>query len=350
MKDFDASGEIIDQLNRCRNRGGRLRIQGKGSKAIAFSDDSELLDISSHSGVIAYDPAELMIRVRAGTDLRELEALLAAEGQYLAFEPMQFDGKGTIGGAVASGLAGPGRPVRGSARDHVLGVTLLNADGQILSLGGQVMKNVAGYDISRLMAGSWGTLGVLLDISLRVLPLPDIELTSVLDLETDSAMNLLAGLRRSGAPLTASLYDGRSLYMRFSGHARRVEKWHVKTGSDRQMDNSIWERERKKRYDTGRDKNTARNKTLFCLNLPITADSTGFDDHIVDWLGLRRWVSTDMETSHVYGAVRRMGGYAQPLLHSGVPDPFSGLDAVALKFHQRLKMAFDPLGLFESPV
>jgi glycolate oxidase FAD binding subunit len=174
------------------------------------------LDVSGHRGIVAYEPTELVITARAGTPLAEIEALLAANNQMLPFEPPHFSEQTTLGGMVAAGLSGPRRPWGGSVRDAVLGVKLLNGRGEVLRLGGQVMKNVAGYDVSRLMVGAMGTLGVLLEVSVKVLPRPACERTLVFDSTTKPP-------RLSEMPISASLeLDGR-LYLRLSASSRCVE-------------------------------------------------------------------------------------------------------------------------------
>ncbi len=150
-----------------------LAIIGGGSKQfMGRSIQAEDFDVGAHQGIVSHEPSELVVTVRAGTPLEILETALAERGQMLPFEPPRFGERATIGGTIACGISGPRRPYAGAARDFVLGVKLLNGRGEILRFGGQVMKNVAGYDISRLMTGAMGTLGALLEVSLKVLPTP----------------------------------------------------------------------------------------------------------------------------------------------------------------------------------
>ena len=172
-----------------------------------------------HRGVVRYDPAELVLTARCGTPLAEVEALLARHGQRLPFEPPAFGATATIGGTVAAGLAGPARVAHGPVRDYVLGARLLAGDGRVLRFGGEVMKNVAGFDVARLLAGSLGILGVLLEVSLKVLPLPAGTLTLRQSLAAPAAMDLLASLARRGVPLSGSFWSDGELLVRLEGAA-----------------------------------------------------------------------------------------------------------------------------------
>ena len=169
---------LIARIRDAADRGTPLRIRGGGSKDFYGGPlQGEPLDTSSLTGIASYEPSELVVTVRAGTPLAELEALLAKQGQCLPFEPPHFAGRATVGGMVAAGLAGPSRASVGPVRDYVLGLSLVNGRGELLTFGGQVMKNVAGYDVSRLMAGALGTLGLLVEVSLKVLAVAPAEAT-----------------------------------------------------------------------------------------------------------------------------------------------------------------------------
>ncbi|MEX5452570.1 glycolate oxidase subunit GlcE, partial [Stutzerimonas stutzeri] len=169
----DASALLLDQVNQALAAKTPLRIQGSGSKAfLGRAAEGQLLDVREHRGIVSYDPTELVVTARAGTPLAELEATLDEAGQMLPCEPPHFGEGATVGGMIAAGLSGPRRPWSGSVRDFVLGSRVITGQGKHLRFGGEVMKNVAGYDLSRLMAGSFGCLGVLTEISLKVLPKP----------------------------------------------------------------------------------------------------------------------------------------------------------------------------------
>src|SRR5690349_2674633 len=207
---MDDSARLVAQVQRAVAQHTPLRIRGGDSKRFLGRDvQGEELDTRSHRGVVAYDPTELVITARAGTPLVELYAVLDDADQMLPCEPPLFDGKGTLGGAVAAGLSGPRRPWAGSMRDFVLGCRVITGDGDHLRFGGQVMKNVAGYDMSRLLAGSFGSLGVLTEVSLKVLPKPRARRSFALTVGADDAMRELSAWRKAALPVSGACYaDG----------------------------------------------------------------------------------------------------------------------------------------------
>ncbi|MCX7169294.1 MAG: glycolate oxidase subunit GlcE, partial [Proteobacteria bacterium] len=179
----DLTQQLAGRIRSAAASGQALRWRGGGSKDFYGQElDGEIVDTRGHSGIVAYEPSELVITARSGTPLAEIEAALAREGQMLGFEPPHFGSHATLGGCIAAGLAGPRRASAGAVRDFVLGIRLLDGTGCALNFGGQVMKNVAGFDVSRLMAGSLGTLGLFLEISLKILPKPRTELTLRLEM------------------------------------------------------------------------------------------------------------------------------------------------------------------------
>ena len=210
-----------------------LNITAGNSKAflgrVACGQD---LCINEHRGIIHYQPTELVITARAGTLLSEIEQTLAEQGQMLAFEPPYFADTATLGGAVACGLSGARRPFAGSVRDFVLGCKIINGKAEVLSFGGEVMKNVAGYDVSRLMAGAMGSLGILLEISLKVLPKPPIEQTVCFELSPTEAINKMAQLSVQCLPVSGLSHDGRRLYIRLSGPETAVRASAKKIGGE----------------------------------------------------------------------------------------------------------------------
>ena len=190
--DRDCSAEIAACVAAACGERTALAIRAGGTRDFyGRAVDGEILDVAAHRGVVAWEPAELVLTARAGTPLAGIEALLESEGQMLAFEPPRFGAASTLGGAIAAAMSGPRRPYAGAARDFVLGVRCVNGRGELLGFGGQVMKNVAGYDVSRLMCGAFGTLGVLLDISLKVLPRAQQELTLERQCDQDEAIRLM---------------------------------------------------------------------------------------------------------------------------------------------------------------
>ena len=232
--DADLTGRLQSQVLDAVNTGQPLQVRGGGTKSFygRRPGSAEVLDTSGHRGVLAYEPSELVITARGGTPLAEIEQVLAEAGQMLPFEPPHFGPGATIGGAVAAGLAGPGRPWRGAVRDVLLGVRLLDGQGRDLRFGGQVMKNVAGYDVSRLMAGSMGTLGVLLEVSIRLVPRPRTERTLVMDLAPTASCELLRELRVRPVPLSGACYSQDRLYLRLAGHASVLDAFHRDRGGE----------------------------------------------------------------------------------------------------------------------
>ncbi|MGR8920473.1 MAG: glycolate oxidase subunit GlcE, partial [Gammaproteobacteria bacterium] len=215
---------LVEQVTAAAADARPLRVRGGGSKAfLERHADGETLEVAPLAGIVSYEPTELVVTARAGTPLAELEAALAASGQQLGFEPPRLGAGSTIGGAVASGLSGPARPYRGSARDFLLGVEIVNGRGERLRFGGQVMKNVAGYDVSRLMAGAWGVLGLITEVSLRVVPRPPREATLGWQLDAADAHRRMLDLALKPWPVSAMACDGERLRVRVSGSAEAVD-------------------------------------------------------------------------------------------------------------------------------
>ena len=201
-----------------------LRITAGGSKAFMGQNvPGNPVDLSSHSGIIEYDPRELVLTARSGTKLSEIEKALADAEQMLAFEPPHFGSEATLGGTISTGLSGPRRPYSGSARDFVLGCKVLNGRGEIASFGGQVMKNVAGYDVSRLLAGSHGTLGILLEISLKILPRPASSITVSRECSQTDAISIMSEFLSKPYPVDGACHDGERAHLRISGSEQAVK-------------------------------------------------------------------------------------------------------------------------------
>lgn len=342
MNDSDASSQIAQQIKAASAAASPLCIRGGGSKAFYGREPvGEPLDVSAHQGVVSYDPTELVIRVRAGTPLAEVESLLADNEQMLSFEAPFFGGKPTIGGAVASGLGGPRRPWGGAPRDVLLGVTLLNGSGQQLSFGGQVMKNVAGYDTARLMAGALGTLGVLLDVSLKVLPKPAVEVTRVLELSDTDPSGMMRRLAQQPVPLSgACVLDGR-LYLRLSGNASGVSAWLDEIGGE-DFSNALWTELRDHKLPFFADE-----RTLWRLSLPPATPRLACEDNsLIDWAGAQRWVYSDQPAQAIREQVAVHEGHAMQFRGGERQgEIFHPLDAVKLRLHQGLKQVFDPEGI-----
>ncbi len=318
---------------------------GNSKRFLGRTPHGEALDVSGHRGILSHEPKELVITARAGTPLAEIEAALAAQGQMLPFEPPHFGDSATLGGTIAAGLSGPRRPYAGSARDFVLGARVLNGKGEILRFGGEVMKNVAGYDVSRLMSGAMGTLGVLLDISLKVLPIPAKELTLVIASDTPAAIRRFNELAGKPLPLSAAACDGERAYLRLSGAQTAVEAASKSIGGDRLEDGeSFWDtriREQGHAFFAG-------DTPLWRLSLPPGAPGVTFQRKcLIDWGGALRWVRSDKEPQAIFRGVAAIGGHAT-LFRGGDRDGpvHQPLSAPLMTIHKRLKHAFDPQGLF----
>lgn len=316
-----------------------LCILGGGSKHFYGRPClGEPLELTGHRGIVAYEPAELVLTARAGTPLAEVEALLAANQQMFPFEPPSFSAHATLGGMVAAGLSGPRRPWGGSVRDAVLGVKLLNGRGEVLRLGGQVMKNVAGYDLSRLMVGALGTLGVLLEVSIKVLPRPAEERTLVFELDAAAAAARQIEWGRRPLPLSATLYHAGRLHVRLSGSGQGVEAACKALGGE-ETDNSVWAEVREQTLPFF---NCA--KPLWRISLPPAAAVLP-GEVLTEWGGALRWLVSQDPAATIRQHAAALGGHAS-CFRGSAGDVFHPLSAPLLALHQRVKQALDPYGLF----
>ncbi|HLX23600.1 MAG TPA: glycolate oxidase subunit GlcE [Usitatibacter sp.] len=319
-----------------------LRIRGGGTKDFyGAAREGETLDVSPYSGIVAYEPKELVVTVRAGTPLSELEAELASQRQMLAFEPPHFGAGATIGGTVACAFSGPRRPYAGSLRDFVLGTRIVNGKGEDLSFGGRVIKNVAGYDVSRLMAGALGTLGVITEISFKVLPRPASEATLVFDLEEEPAtrqVNLWAG---QPLPLSATAWQDGQLRVRLSGAPTAIAAAKAKMGGQEIDAADYWNALREQRLPF-----FAQPGVLWRLSLPQTAPRVETPKaQLVEWGGGLRWTPGPVNTLDLRSSVERLGGHATIFRGGDGADVFHPLRPALAKIHKRLKVAFDPAGI-----
>ena len=324
-----------------------LRLRGGGSKNFyGQSLEGEVLDTRAYAGVIAYEPTELVVTVKCGTPLAELETALRSSRQMLAFDPPHFSGDATVGGMVAAGLSGPRRAAAGAVRDFVLGVTLMDARGEMLRFGGTVMKNVAGYDVSRLLAGSMGTLGLILDVSLKVLPLPVTEATLRFEMPEAKAIETLNRWASRPLPVSANAWTGGELCVRLSGAAAAVRSACEQLGGERIDDSTagdFWSGVREHA-----DPFFSSDAPLWRLSVPsntMPLDLPGAQ--LIEWGGALRWLATHADVHTVREAARRSGGHAT-LFRGGDKSVgvFHPLDPVLAKIHRNLKASFDPDGIF----
>lgn len=343
----DLSKQIQDQVLSARNAGTKLNIVAGGSKSFmgrAADPDASELNVADHSGIIDYHPVELVLTVRAGTTLKEIEATLAEQGQSLHFEPPRFGDQSTIGGTLACNLSGPARPWAGSVRDQVLGVKLINGKGEHLKFGGQVMKNVAGYDVSRLQAGAMGTLGVMTEISLKVMPQPAASLTLVREMAADQVIEYMNARAAEPKPLSAACWlDGR-VYLRLSGAKSAVE------ATARQWEGEVLE-EAEDFWQQLRDQQHGffnRSEPLWRFSVGATAKQPPLDGAwLIDWAGAQRWYSGEAEHPRLQQWAREAGGQVS-LFRGGNRDGevMHHQPEVLAGLQKRLKSAFDPDGIF----
>jgi glycolate oxidase FAD binding subunit len=343
----DASETLCEQVREARTRNGRLHIRASGSKDFlsdAAMGDLEALEVRSHHGVVDYEPSELVITARCGTPIAEIHDTLAARGQMLPFEPPSFGPHATLGGVVSAGLSGPRRPYAGSVRDAVLGVRLLTGRGECLQFGGQVMKNVAGYDVSRLMAGAWGTLGVLLDVSLRVIPIPVRSLTLEQGMSAKQAVTFFSDWARQPLPVTAACHLEGTLYVRLSGGPAAIdEAARIVGGRALAEGDDFWEAIREHAHPF-----FATDTPLWRLSVPPATPPVDLPgDCLLDWGGAQRWVVSDTPAATIRAMAESAGGHATLFRHAtpGVPR-FHPLPPALSALQGRVRAALDPDGLF----
>lgn len=334
---------IADAVRRAADAGVALRIRGSGSKDFYGNEPrGELLDMSGYCGVVDYDPAELMITARAGTTLDEIEELLAGAGQMLPFEPPRFGG-GTLGGCVAAGLSGPRRAYAGSVRDFVLGVRLIDGLGNELRFGGRVMKNVAGYDVSRLMVGALGTLGVLTEISLKVLPAKP-EMTLQFEVDEASAIDALNRWTSQGLPLSGSCHHARRLCVRFAGSEPVLRRVKNDIGGEEMRDDaSYWRATRDQTAEF-----FTSGAALWRVSVPPRSEPlNAATEQLIEWGGALRWLSGDLDARELRAEVESRGGHATLFRsHRGGDVPvFHPLKPALAALHRQLKRNFDPRGI-----
>ncbi len=340
MMDNDIGQALQQRVVDAVQHNSPLQIVGGNSKSFYGRETGgELLEVGGHRGFLNYEPTELVATVRAGTPLHELEQAVHAQGQMLPFEPPHLGASATVGGTVATNLSGPRRPYAGAVRDHVLGVKIINGKGEILSFGGEVMKNVAGYDLSRLMAGAMGTLGVLLEVSLKVVPRPQKEITLYRTCSIDTAITTMNSWASLAYPITGALFDGENLYVRFGGSSSAVEAAQKKFGGDELADaEGFWQRARELRHGFFEGK-----QPLWRLSVaPSTPHIALPGKSFIDWGGALRWYTGDATVEAVRRAAAQGGGHAVMFRGGDRNASFQPLAPALLRLHSNLKRAMDP--------
>jgi FAD/FMN-containing dehydrogenase len=344
---------LIERVDHARLHGGSVDIRGGGTKGFYGGPPlGEPLDVTGLAGISSYEPTELVVTVRAGTPLADLEAALEEHGQCLPFEPPRFSSGGTVGGMVAAGLSGPARANVGAVRDHVLGVTLLNGRGEVLTFGGQVAKNVAGYDVSRLMAGSLGILGIICEVSLKVLPLHRATATLVFDWNESRALEQLGRWGSQPLPLNASAWHEGRLHVRLAGASAAVSAaCRTLGGTEVRPDAArtwwLGLRDQADHFFSLTEAHLDRGESLWRLSVPATTAPVQLPGRqIIEWHGAERWWRTHAEAREVRAAAERAGGHATLVRGADKSGGvFTPLSDVLMRIHRGLKQAFDPAGI-----
>jgi glycolate oxidase FAD binding subunit len=333
---------LQERIRAAAERGTPLELRGGGSKCFfGNAPRGELLDTRGHAGITDYEPSELVLTARCGTPLAEIEQTLAAQAQCLAFEPPHF-GAATFGGCIAAGLSGPRRVAAGALRDFVLGVKMIDGRARLLEFGGRVMKNVAGYDISRLAAGSLGTLGLIAEASIKVLPAPRAERTQRLEMDEARALEALNRWAAEPLPISASAWHAGVLHVRLSGSEPALAAGIARIGGDELADAGTWWRalrEQSHEFFAG-------EQDLWRLSLPSSSPPLALGPQLIEWHGGLRWLRS-RAGADVRAAAQRAGGHATLFrARDKATGAFAPLDPVLLRVHRALKQAFDPAGIF----
>jgi glycolate oxidase FAD binding subunit len=341
----DLSTALQQQVLDAFHNGTPLNISGGSSKAfLGRASQGQAVDVTGHRGIVEYDPRELVLTARSGTPLQEIEAALAEAGQMLAFEPPHFGDSATLGGTIACGLSGPRRPYSGSARDSVLGCKMLNGRGEILRFGGQVMKNVAGYDVSRLMVGAHGTLGMLLEISLKVLPRPAASITVTRVCSAAGAISSMSALLGKPLPVDGACFHGEQLYIRISGSAQAVQEARSKIAGDVLPDaDAFWHALREHQLPFFMRHGALYRAVVKPAIPPLNIEGTW----LLDWGGAQRWLYSNEDPASLRHRVASVGGHVTVFRGGAQAEEiFQPLSGPLLTIHQRLKTSFDPNNIF----
>jgi len=351
LPDQDCSALLQQQVQNAVAARQPLLIRGAGSKPFSYpAAAGQPLEITGHRGIVNYQPVELLLTARAGTPLVEIDRVLAEQGQMLPFEPPCYAPGTTLGGAIASGLSGPARPYAGAARDFVLGCRLINGQGELLRFGGEVMKNVAGFDLARLMCGAMGTLGILLEVSLKVLPAAQAQRSLAIAMTEPEALQFCLRQRACNTPITATAYHAGKLRLRLAGHPQTLALYRQRLGAgvfdgeglgEIGGDGDYWAALRDHRLPFFQE-----GAPLWRLSLPLApmgdlADELTGEACLWEWGGQQRWLRSALPAARIYRAAQQAGGHATPFSATS-RRTLDSLPAPLQALHQRLKSAFDP--------
>lgn len=328
------------QILEAFEQGRTLTIQGGGSKHFLGQprETDTYISTTKLTGIIDYQPEELFIRAKAGTPLTDIETLLAENGQMLPFEPPHFSPSATLGGAIACGLSGPSRPWRGAARDFVLGCKLINGKRKLLHFGGEVIKNVAGYDVSRLQCGAFGSLGLLVELSIKTIPAPRTEIALSLETDEPTALARVIEWNRLPLPLSGAAWHQGRLWIRLSGTPAAVEEARKQIGGEALGNNDFWQDLKEQQLPFFKSE-----LPLWRLSLPRATGKLELPgDYLLDWGGAQRWLLSEAPAADIQKIAADTGGHSSSFSNG----PFQPLSPALMMLHQRLKQAFDPKGIF----
>ncbi len=358
----DLTKEFIEQIKTCVDKKQAIIIEGNGTKRSLGRDvvgdkadsNSHVVSCGGHTGIVNYEPVELVMTVRAGTTLKEIDDVLGENNQVLACDPARFDGKATFGGSLAANISGPGRPWSGSIRDHVLGVNLINGQGEHLRFGGKVMKNVAGYDVSRLQAGAMGTLGLMTEISFKVLPKPAATATLCAQATQADAIRIMNEFSGQPKPITGACWLDGSLYLRLSGAKSAVEgtvsQWQSQLSNPKELSEqdaqTFWNHLRDLHAEFFSSQDPSDPLWRFSIN---SAAPAYLDDQswLLDWAGSERWLKGNFDQQELSAWAAEQGG--EVVLYRGgdrskeiIAEP----NAVMKAIRKNIKQSLDPHNIF----
>lgn len=340
----DMSKDIASRVQAAYQAATPLNITAAGSKSFLgrISPDATPLDVKGHSGIIEYDPAELVLVARAGTPLQEIEKLLNDNQQILGFEPPFIDSGATLGGAIASGLAGPARAYSGGVRDFILGAGFINGKGETITTGGKVMKNVAGFDLFRPMAGSMGTLGVLLKAAIRTIPRPEAELSLIQEENNEaSALEKINHWAGKTQAISGATWDGQMIRIRLSGSDAGTQHGREQIGGEILTEKTYWQDLNNLRLDFFALQGRLWRISIAAMSGPVSENSP----QLIDWGGAQRWLKSDEPPGTIRSRAARLGGHATCFSDDQSVPTFQPLEGNLLTLNRRFKAALDPAGI-----
>jgi glycolate oxidase FAD binding subunit len=339
----DYRDEIASKIQDAFKQKQALQIKSGNTKHFYGRNiQAETLSVANHTDIIEYEPSELYITARSGTSLIEIEQAVADQNQILPCEPPHFGTTATLGGMVACGLAGPRRVNAGNVRDCILGTEILNGKGELLRFGGKVMKNVAGYDVSRLMCGALGTLGVLMSVSLRLLPKPSCEQTIAIAVDSDTAINKMNQWASTPMPISATFYDGNELYIRLSSSATAVKACKkIIDGHQIEENDIFWNSIKEQTHDFFNS-----DIPLWRISVPPNTETLNIPGvSVMEWNGALRWYKSDANENTIRSEAERVSGHANLFRGNVTQQVFHPLTEPSMKLHKKIKLVLDPASI-----